>query len=108
MIHILIPVHNRLKNTISCIKSVIKQKKCEKFKIIIVDDGSTDSTSKYIKKNFPKVVILEGSGSLYWGGAINLGIKYIKKNSNKHDWLLVINNDVELSPNSVSELIKLS
>ena len=104
----MIPVHNRLKKTINCIKSVIKQKNCEKLKIIIVNDGSTDGTSKYIKKNFPKVVVLEGSGSLYWGGAINLGVKYIKKNSNKNDWLLIINNDVELAPESVSELIKLS
>jgi GT2 family glycosyltransferase len=108
MIHVVIPVHNRLKFTKSCIKSIINQKKCEKINIIIVDDGSKDGTSTYIKKKFPKITILNGSGSLYWGGAINLGVEYVKKNSNKNDWLLVVNNDVELSSNAISELIKSS
>ncbi len=108
MIHVLIPVYNRLKFTKSCIKSIIKQKKCEKIKITIVDDGSKDGTSTYIKKNFPKIDILSGSGSLFWGGAINLGVEYIKKNSNKDDWLLIVNNDIELSPNAISELVKSS
>ena len=108
MIHVVIPVHNRLKFTKSCVKSIINQKKCEKINIIIVDDGSKDGTSTYIKKKFPKITILNGSGSLYWGGAINLGIEHVKKNSNKNDWLLIVNNDVVLSSNAISELIKSS
>ena len=108
MIHILIPVHNRLDFTISCIKSILNQKNCEKLKIIIVDDGSTDGTKEYLKKNYPQITILKGSGSMYWGGAINFGVQYIKKNSNENDWLLIVNNDTILKPNTISELIKSS
>ena len=54
MIHVIIPVHNRLEFTIDCINSIYKQKQKDKIKIIIVDDGSIDGTSQYIKKKFPK------------------------------------------------------
>ena len=91
MIYVLIPVHNRLKLTKNCVNSLLKQKNCEKIKIVIVDDGSTDGTSDYFKKNFPKIDILQGTGNLYWGGAINYGI--IKKKSKINDWLLIVNND---------------
>lgn len=108
MIYVLIPVHNRLELTKSCVKSIMKQKNCAKLKIIIVDDGSTDGTNNYFKKNFPKIDILQGSGNLYWGGAIKFGVDYIKKKSKIHDWLLIVNNDSVLSSNTVSNLIKSS
>ena len=50
MIHVVIPVFNRLELTKKCIASIKKQKNCEKIKIIVVDDGSTDGTSKFLKK----------------------------------------------------------
>ena len=55
MIHVIIPVHNRLEFTIDCINSIYKQKQKDKIKIIIVDDGSIDGTSQYIKKSFQKL-----------------------------------------------------
>ena len=108
MIYVLIPVHNRLKLTKNCVNSLLKQKNCEKIKIVIVDDGSTDGTSDYFKKNFPKIDILQGTGNLYWGGAINYGIDYIKKKSKINDWLLIVNNDTVLTSNSISNLIESS
>lgn len=69
MIHIIIPVHNRLNFTIDCLNSLKKQDIYNQFNLIVVDDGSTDGTSEYLKKNFPEVKILNGDGSLYWGGA---------------------------------------
>jgi GT2 family glycosyltransferase len=40
--------------------------------IIIVDDASTDGTKKYLQNHFSDLTILNGDGSLFWGGAIKL------------------------------------
>ena len=108
MIHIIIPVHNRLNFTIDCLNSLKKQDIYNQFNLIVVDDGSTDGTSEYLKKNFPEVKILNGDGSLYWGGAINCGIKYVIKIHKVQDWVLIVNNDVEFTVDAISTLIKVS
>ena len=106
MIHVIIPVFNRLNYTIKCLYSLKNQKNYDDLKIIVVDDGSTDGTKQYLKNNFPQITVLNGSGSLFWGGAISLGIEYVIKISQSKDWVLLVNNDVELSQDAISNLIK--
>ena len=51
MIYIIIPVFNRWNFTVECLNSLINQT-YKKFKIIVVDHGSTDGTSFNIKNEF--------------------------------------------------------
>ena len=97
MIHVIIPVHIRLEFTIDCINSIYKQKQKDKIKIIIVDDGSIDGTSQYIKK-VSKVKILKVQ-NLYCNAAINFLRKKLK-----NDWVLLMNNDVLLSKDVLIKL----
>ena len=106
MIHIIIPVHNRFDYTKSCIESLEKQIISEELNVIVVDDGSTDNTKLFIKNYYPQIKVLEGNGNLFWGGAVHYGISYVRKIGKKNDWILLVNNDVEFAPNSISELIK--
>ena len=106
MIHVLIPVFNRLNLTIKCIKSLKKQKSYESINIIVVDDNSTDGTSVCLKKKFLDLTILKGTGNLYWGGSIKLGIEYVMKICSDKDWILTVNNDVELLPDSIEKLLE--
>jgi GT2 family glycosyltransferase len=108
MINVIIPVHNRIKYTVECINSLNKQSCISKLKIFLVDDGSTDNTRKIINNKFPEVKIFEGDGNLFWGGAVNYGIKQVLKLSKKNDWILLVNNDVEFKKNTISNLIKSS
>jgi len=105
MIYVLIPVFNRLKLTQSCIESINNHAIDIDLKIILVDDGSSDGTTEWVQSNYPKVTILQGTGSLYWGGAIHYGVEYILKNCNSHDYILLVNNDVLLAENTISELV---
>lgn len=107
MIHIIIPAYNRVNYTINCLNSIKKQINYRDTSIILIDDGSKDNTTKIIKKKFPEVKILKGTGSLFWTGAVDLGIKYVMKSGKKNDWILLINNDVELSSNAITSLINL-
>lgn len=105
MIYVIIPVHNRLSKTIICLKSIEKQTNFSDLSVIIINDGSSDNTQDYISKNFPAVTILKGDGSLFWGGAIKLGIDYALKRKKTNDWILILNNDVELTEDTISNLI---
>jgi|UPI0004137757 GT2 family glycosyltransferase len=108
MIHTIIPVHNRLDFTKKCLNSLKRQKNFKELNIILVDDGSTDGTSQYVKKKFPKVTILSGNGNLFWGGAVNIGIRYALDIGSSKDWVLLLNNDIELSSDAIKKLVKTS
>jgi len=102
-IYVIIPVYNRIhytKKIISCLRS---QTLRNNIKIIVVDDGSTDGTGKWLKKQ-NDVETLKGNGKLLWSGAVNLAIKNILKKGSKNDWILLINNDVEIKNNYVEFL----
>ena len=73
-IHIVIPVHNRIESTKIIIDCLRTQTIRNLLKIIVVDDGSTDETAEWLKKQ-PDIETLCGNGNLLWAGAVNLAIK---------------------------------
>ena len=99
---VVIPVHNRVDFTVGCIKSLMKQT-LKGFKIVVVDDGSTDGTSDVISKTFQKVTLLKGAGNLWWSGAVNLGIKYALKND--FEYIICLNNDTEVMQDYIEKMI---
>lgn len=72
LIYIIIPVHNRKHFTRECLLSLRKQT-FQNFKVIVVNDGSSDGTGEMIEKEFSDVILLKGDGNLWWTGATNLG-----------------------------------
>ena len=108
MIHVVIPVHNRLNLTIECLSSLKKQKSVNNLNLIIVDDGSTDNTTEYLRENFPNITILKGNGFLFWCGAINFGIEYVLKICNFNDWVLIANNDVTFKNDAILNLLNIA
>ena len=94
-IYVIIPVHNRINYTKKIISCLREQTLKNIIKIIVVDDGSTDNTGKWLKKQ-NDIETLKGNGKLLWAGAVNLAIKNIFNRKSKNDWVLLINNDVEI------------
>jgi len=103
MVYIVIPVHNRINKTIKCLDSIYSQN-YKDFSIIVIDDGSIDKTSQILSKKYPSLKVLQGSGSLFWTGAVNLGIKYVLNISKEGDWILLVNNDVIMEQDVIYEL----
>lgn len=97
-IALLIPVYNRIEHTKHCMKELEKHQSNQffvlnKISVILIDDGSTDGTSDWIKKNYPKVIILQGNGNLWWSGTMNLGAKYALETLSC-DFILTWENDI--------------
>jgi GT2 family glycosyltransferase len=105
---VLIPVFNRLKLTKSCIESLKRNEKDIDLSIILVDDGSTDGTAEWVQTTYPEITILQGTGLLFWGGAIHYGVEYILKKCIPNDYILLVNNDIVLAENTIRELVNFS
>ena len=112
-ISILIPIHNRLavtKQGLSYIKEALdlyylgRNTLCD-FQVVVIDDGSTDGSSEWIKENHPEIHILKGDGNLWWSGAVNMGAKY-SINELHAGYLLLWNDDVIPGENYFAHLEK--
>lgn len=78
LVNVVIPIFNRGKFLHRSIDSVIKQT-YEKWKLILVDDGSTDNSVEVCQKYcdlFPDRVTVVQQGNTGVGGARNLGISH--------------------------------
>ena len=104
MIYIIIPVFNRWHFTELCLLSLLKQN-FHKYKIVVVDHGSTDGTSEKIATQFPLVIVITGDESMWWAAATNLGVQYAI--SNNADFVLTLNNDLEVNSDYLNSLLKI-
>ena len=107
MIYIVIPVHNRIDKTICCLES-IKIQNYKNINVIMVDDGSSDSTTERVGCLYPETTILHGDGGLFWTGAVHFGIKHALSICSQGDWILLVNNDTKLNNNTIEELVVFS
>ncbi|GAB3894596.1 glycosyltransferase family 2 protein [Spirosoma agri] len=99
MINIVIPVHNRKEYTRQCLACLSVQT-YRNFKIIVVDDGSTDGTAAMIREEYPDAVVLTGDGNLWWTEATNWGVRYAQQNLDKRqeNFVLTLNDDTRVEP----------
>ena len=63
------------------------------FKVVVIDNGSTDDTQVYIKSNFPGVTVLRTEVNLKYSGGFNFGLKYAFKELGA-EYVVITNNDV--------------
>ena len=102
-IFIVIPVHNRLGYTKACLRSLQRQS-VQGFNVVVVDDGSSESTGAVLRQQFAYVALLRGDGNLWWSGAMNMGVEYaLDKGAT---YILSLNNDTEVAPDFVESMMR--
>lgn len=97
-------VFNHLEDTKRFLKCIRKQSYLN-IKTFIVDDGSTDGTTKYIRNNYPEINILKGNGNLWWTGAMYIGVEEVLKIAKNNDFILTINNDCIFDKDYIQTLL---
>ena len=75
------------------------------FSIYLMDDLSPDGTGEEVKRKFPDVNVLYGSGKLYWAGGVRLILDIIGEDLKDYDAILLINDDVMLNPGALDSLV---
>lgn len=92
---------NGKKDTVECLKSLRTTN--TSFKVIVVDNASTDGSVKAIKKKFPGVEIIENKINLGFAGGNNVGIRYALKK--RADEIMLLNNDTIVPPGLIKNLV---
>lgn len=103
-VHIVLPVHNRVKFTLKCLKSITNQS-YKNIEVILVNDGSTDETNRLVKKMHPDVKVINGTGNWFWTKSINMGISYALKTAETDDYILTMNNDCFFGKSYIESLV---
>lgn len=92
--------------TIKCIES-LKNISYQNYKIIVIDNGSTDGSQTEIKRKFPSVLLIENKKNLGFAKGVNVGIKRALEDKNV-EYIFLLNNDTIVEQNCLKELIRVA
>ena len=95
---VIIPNYNGMKYIENCMKALAAETSTE-YKIIIVDNGSTDGSRQWIEANCPQVQLIAMGENTGFCGAVNAGIKAAKTS-----YVILLNNDTEVEYGFVKAL----
>ena len=107
MIYILLPVHNRRAITEKFIDCLVAQTYAN-YHLILIDDGSSDSTDEMVRAKVSKLTVIRGQGDWWWAGSLQQGINWLKQNKVKNqEIILFINDDVLFDPDFLQIAVSL-
>ena len=75
-------------------------------RLIVIDHGD-DGTGESVRREFPRVTVLRGSGDVYWTGAMNVGLRHALLEGD-WDYLWTVNDDAVLMPGVLSRLVEVA
>lgn len=104
-VHVIIPVHNRVEQTLAVLKSLHSQTAYSNIAVHIVNDGSTDGTSQKVNELYPWANILEADGSLFWTGAAHYALEQLRDQFQAEDYFILMNNDIRMSSDAIEILL---
>jgi GT2 family glycosyltransferase len=100
MISVVVVNYNGKKFLDNCISSLFNQT-YEDFEIIVVDNGSSDNSSTYIRERYPSVILVETGTNLGFAGGTNAGIR-----TAKGEFILTLNNDTIADSHLLEEIVQ--
>lgn len=99
---VIIVTYNGMKWLNKCLSSVANSSIAAD--LLIVDNGSTDGSIEFIKKNYPQAYLIESKENLGFGRANNIGLKYALDNN--YDYVYLLNQDAWVNPDVFENLIE--
>ena len=105
---IVIPVHNclgQLEASLPRLRTAVALFE-GRASVILVDDGSADGTSSWVKETYPDFTVIEEDGRKWWSGAVNVGARYAA-NVLTANFLLLWNADILCSEDYFSVVSRL-
>lgn len=99
---VVIPNWNGADLLSQCIDSLLAQSN-QKFTIIVVENGSTDSSMAVLNTYKKKVVVLEQKENLGFAGGVNVGINYSINHG--FEYVALLNNDANVDKNWLKNLV---
>ncbi|SHE72233.1 glycosyltransferase family 2 protein [Chryseobacterium vrystaatense] len=101
-VHVIIVTYNAMKWVERCFTSL--RHSSVPVQGIVIDNGSTDGTQKYIKNYFPEIHFIQSEENLGFGKANNIGIETAYRDG--ADFFYLMNQDAWLYENSIEKLLE--
>ena len=101
-VFIVIAVFNRKDHTLNCLR-LLSEQTYQDFKVVLVDDGSTDGTSDEVKHLYPETLIVKGNGNWWWSYSMNQGFRTAL--NEKADVIITLNDDTTIDTNWLESLL---
>jgi GT2 family glycosyltransferase len=71
------------------------------FKVILIDNGSTDGSVEYVKESFPVTQVIANRTNVGFAAAVNQGIL-----ASQSRYVVLLNNDTEAAPDWLETLVE--
>jgi GT2 family glycosyltransferase len=105
-IYILLPVHNRKDVTLEFARCLSAQSFSD-YKLVLIDDGSTDGTAEMVKQILPSTAVIEGNGEWWWAKCLQRGLDWLAENSvSDGSLVLFMNDDVSFGPDFLERAVE--
>jgi GT2 family glycosyltransferase len=98
---IIILCWNDLKVIPDCLQSIYSTTHEIQFEVIISDNGSTDGSVEFIRKNYPHVRVIENGRNLRFAKANNVGIR-----ASSGEYVLILNPDTIIHDRTLDEAVR--
>ena len=95
LVYVIVLNYNGKQHLEYCLPSILKTK-YENYRIIVVDNNSSDNSVDYVKKNHPEIAIIQCCENKGWAGGNNVGISYAKEHG--AEYVVLANNDIKVHP----------
>ena len=70
------------------------------YDVIVIDNASNDHSVEFLNHNYPEFIVIKNDKNLGFAAAVNQGIK-----ASNAEYIFLLNNDVELEPKCLSNLL---
>jgi hypothetical protein len=70
--------------------------------LVIIDNGSTDASAKFIQENYPQVKLIQLNKNYGFCEGYNQGLKELSS-----DYYILLNSDVEVTPGWIDQIIEM-
>lgn len=108
MIHLIIPVHNRIEYLKRCLQSVYTANLSEVSTITLVDDGSVEEVQEYIQKiGSPEDTLLVKRRNDISIGIKRTLIKLLDESNENYKTTVILDSDAIISPDAFTRLLEL-
>ena len=103
LVYVVVLTHNGRADTLECLSSMEKLE-YPNFRLLLIDNASTDDTVAAVQSRFPGVTLLKNGQNLGYAGANNVGMEVAIRDG--AEFVLLANNDITIAPDMLTHLVR--